>query len=296
MGYSKHERQPQARRVLTVLQVSDTHLSARIPRFNANWAVAARAVASEAECLVVHTGDAALDGPDHEEDLAFAARLLRAGLGAEGPRLRCTPGNHDVGDQAALAPRQPATDGRVAAHAAALGPTSWVEDAAGWRLIGLNSQVLGTGTAAEAAQDALLAEALLTLGARRLALFMHKPPFLETPEEPASGYWAVPPAERAALMPLLDHPNLRLVASGHLHLSRIVRRGRVVHAWSPATSFLVGPALMPDAHGGARRLGLLRHRLGEDSVETDEIPLPGAEPILFDPIAHEIYPPVAAVA
>lgn len=282
--------------MFTVLQVSDTHLSARIPRFNANWAVAARVVATEAECLVVHTGDAALDGPDHEEDLTFAARLLRSGLGAEGPRLRCTPGNHDVGDRAELVPRQPATDRRVAAHAAALGPTSWVEDVRGWRLLGLNSQVLGTATAAEAAQEALIAEALLTLGERRLAVFLHKPPFLDEPGEPAAGYWTVPPGERAALSPLLGHPNLRLVASGHLHLARIVRRGGVVHAWCPATSFLVGPDLMTDPHGGARRLGLLRHRFGEDAVETEEIALPGAEPILFDPIAHEIYPPVPAEA
>lgn len=282
--------------MFTVLQVSDTHLSARIPRFNANWAVAARVLAAEAECLVVHTGDAALDGPDHEEDLAFAARLLRSGLGAEGPRLRCTPGNHDIGDRAALAPRQPATDRRVAAHAAALGPASWVEDAPGWRLIGLNSQVLGTGAAAEAAQRRLIDEALLTLGARRIAVFMHKPPFLHDPGEPAAGYWTVPPEERAVLSPLLTHPNLRLVASGHLHLARIVRRGRVVHAWGPATSFLVGPALMADTHGGTRELGLLRHRFGEDGVESDVISLPGAEPILFDPIAHEIYPPMPAEA
>jgi alkaline phosphatase D len=291
-----HDRHGRARRVFTVLQVSDTHLSARIPRFNANWAVAARVLAAEAECLVVHTGDAALDGPDHGEDLDFAARLLRAGLGPEGPRLRCTPGNHDVGDRADIVPRQPATDRRVASHAAALGPASWVEDAPGWRLLGLNSQVLGTGTAAEAAQDALVSEALLTLGQRRLALFMHKPPFLDTPEEAAAGYWSVPPEERAGLAPLLDHPNLRLVASGHLHLCRIVRRGRVVHAWSPATSFIVGPALMPDPHGGLRRLGLLRHRFGEDGVETEEIRLPAAEPILLDPIAHEIYPPLPAEA
>lgn len=282
--------------MFTVLQVSDTHLSQRIPRFNANWAAAARVIAREEASLVVHTGDAALDGPDHEEDLAFAARAIRGGLGDAGPRLRCTPGNHDVGDQAALTPRQPATDGRVVRHAAALGAASWVEDAPGWRLIGVNSQVLGTGTAAEDAQDAMLAEALLTLGSRRIALFLHKPPFFECIDEPAGGYWTVPPAQRWVLAPLLDHPQLRLVASGHLHLARLRQAGAVTHAWCPATAFIVGPLLMPDAHGGARRLGLMRHRFGEDGVETDEVRLPGAETILFDPIAAEIYPPEPATA
>jgi alkaline phosphatase D len=288
------ERETPGSIVFTVLQVSDTHLSARVPLFNANWAAAARVVARESAALVVHTGDAALDGPDHEDDLAFAARTLAAGLGPEGPRLRCVPGNHDVGDRPDAAPHQPTTDRRVAAHAAVLGPTSWVEDMPGWRLIGLNSQVIGTGTAAEQAQAALLAEALLTAGTRRLAVFLHKPAFLDDPDEPAAGYWTVPPEERGALRPLLGHPNLRLVASGHLHVQRLSRRGAVLHAWAPATSFLVGPALMPDPRGGERRLGLLRHRFGVDHVECDVVPLPEAEPILLDPIAHEIYPPPRA--
>lgn len=277
--------------MFTVLQISDTHLSQRIPRFNANWAAAARVIAGQATELIVHTGDAALDGPDHVADLDFAAAALRSGIGAEGPRLRCVPGNHDVGDRPVIAPHQPTTDARIAAHAAALGPCSWVDDAPGWRLIGINTQVLGTGTAAEATQAAMLAEAALTLGDRMLALFMHKPPFLDHAGEGEAGYWTVPPEERGALAPLLDNPRLRLVASGHLHVHRLIRRGAVMHAWSPATSFMVGPALMPDTHGGERRLGMLRHRFRPDGVETELVAMPGAEPVMLDPIIDEIYPP-----
>lgn len=276
--------------MFTVLQISDTHLSQRVPRFNANWAAAARAIAGQPAELIVHTGDAALDGPDHDADLDFAAFALRAGIGAEGPRLRCVPGNHDVGDRAVIAPHQPTTDARVAAHAAALGACSWVDDAPGWRLVGINTQVLGTGTAAEAAQGEMLAEASLTLGDRLLALFMHKPPFLDHPDEPEGGYWTVPPGERGTLAPLLLHPRLRLVASGHLHVQRLARRGAVMHAWSPATSFMVGPTLMPDTHGGERRLGMLRHRFLGDRVETEVVAMPGAEQIVLDPIIDEIYP------
>jgi alkaline phosphatase D len=281
--------------VFTVLQISDTHLSQRVPRFNANWALAGRIVARQASELIVHTGDAALDGPDHAADLDFAAAALRSGIGAEGPRLRCVPGNHDVGDRTVIAPHQPTTDARVAAHAAALGACSWVDDAPGWRLVGINTQVLGTGTAAEATQAAMLAEASLTLGDRLLALFMHKPPFLDHAEEGEAGYWTVPPGERGPLAPLLSHPQLRLVASGHLHVQRLIRRGAVMHAWSPATSFMVGPALMPDTHGGERRLGMLRHRFRADRVETEVVPMPGAEPVVLDPIIDEIYPPPPSV-
>ncbi|WP_158639095.1 metallophosphoesterase family protein [Elioraea rosea] len=276
--------------MFTVLQISDTHLSQRLPRFNANWAAAARVVAQQASELIVHTGDAALDGPDHAADLRFAAAALRAGIGPEGPRLRCVPGNHDVGDRAFITPHQPTTDETIAAHAAALGPASWVEDPPGWRLIGINTQVLGTATAAEEAQAQMLAEAALTLGDRRLALFLHKPPFLHHAEEGDAGYWTVPPEERGVLAPLLESPHLRLIASGHLHVQRLVRKGPVMHAWCPATSFVVGPALMPDTHGGERCLGILRHRFCADTVETEALPVPFAEPIVLDPIVDEIYP------
>lgn len=276
--------------MFTVLQISDTHLSQRVPRFNANWAAAARALGGCAAELIVHTGDAALDGPDHAADLGFAATALRMGIGAAGPRLRCVPGNHDVGDRPEFAPHQPVTDARVAAHTRAFGAASWVEDVPGWRLIGINTQVLGSSTAAEAAQQAMLAEAALTLGDRRLALFMHKPPFLHQADESTLEYWTVPPADRARLTPLLEHPNLRLIASGHLHLQRLAFRGRVMHAWSPATSFVVGPRLMPDTHGGERRLGVLRHRFSQDAVATEAIDLPGAELIVLDPLIDELYP------
>lgn len=282
--------------MFTVLQISDTHLSARKPLFNANWDCAARTLSREAAALVVHTGDAALDGPDNEDDLAFAAARIGRRLGPETPRLRCVPGNHDVGEGPDPALLQPTTDALVAAHAAALGPACWVEDMLGWRLIGINTQVLGTGLSAEAAQARMLAETLLTLGERRLALFLHKPPFLDEPDEDTKSNWAVPPRDRVALAPLVGHPQLRLVASGHLHVQRLRRRGAVLHAWSPATSFIVGEAILPDTRGAERRLGLLRHRFRPDEVETDIVPLPEAEPILFDPIAAEVYPRSAAGA
>lgn len=268
--------------MFTILQLSDTHLSARMTQFNANWCSAARAIARESAALVIHTGDLALDGPDYPEDLHFSASALRAGLGPEGPRLRTVPGNHDVGEGRPGAARQPVTDRAVAAYAAAFGPAFWIEDMPGWRLVGLDTQALGAGTAAERAQQALIAEAALTLGTRRLALFLHKPPFLDDPDEESAGIWAVPAAERGALSPLLRHPNLRLVASGHLLVQRLQRRGPVLHAWGPATSFVVGHGLMADTRGAERRLGLLRHRFQPDHVETDIVPLPDAETIVLE--------------
>lgn len=274
----------------SVVQVSDSHLSPRLARFNANWEAAAALVRRLAPDLVVHTGDATLDGAGSEADLAFAAAAF-AGLAAP---LRLVPGNHDVGDAGSAA--QPPTAARLARHERHLGPAVWTEDRPGWRLLGLNSQAFGADAAQEAAQAQAIVQALADLGDRRLALFLHKPVFLDDLEEGPVGYWALPPERRGLLRPLLDHPNLRLVASGHLHLWRIARRGPASLVWAPATSFTLGPQLMADPRGAHRALGVLRHVFHADRVETEVIAIPGAEPFVLDDMIDEVYPRAAAAA
>ena len=53
-----------------------------------------------------------------------------------------------------------------------------------------------------------------TIGDRRLALFLHKPVFVSTQDDPTLDVWSVPPSSRPGLAPMLGHPALRLVASG----------------------------------------------------------------------------------
>lgn len=273
--------------MFSVVQVSDSHVSPRVTRFNANWEAAAAAVNALSPDLVVHTGDATLDGADHEEDAAFAAR----GLAAIAAPVRVVPGNHDVGDPAA--PRQPADADRLARFERHLGPAVWTEDRPGWRLLGLNSQAMGASGGLEGAVAAAVDEAVGSLDGRRLAVFLHKPALFDSLEEAEAGYWAVPPAARRPLRRLLSHPSLRLVASGHLHVARIAAHGPATLAWCPSCGFLVGERLLPDARGGVRRLGLLRHVFREDVVETELLPIAGAEPVEIDGFVDEIYPPAA---
>ena len=77
--------------------------------------------------MIVHAGDASLDGADGDADLAFAAA---AHARLPGPVLR-VPGNHDVGDHPERAPRQPVDDARLARFRDYLGRDRWVEDRAG---------------------------------------------------------------------------------------------------------------------------------------------------------------------
>ncbi len=273
----------------TILQVSDAHLSPRNELFRGNVArIRAMAEANPPD-LVVASGDLSLDGADHDEDLALAADI-HAGFGAP---LMTLPGNHDVGSHVHTMPRQPIDTARLGRFQRHLGAGRGMTDLHGWRVIGLNSEVMGTGHTEEAEQAAFIAEAAAGAGNRRIALFLHKPIFVTDLEDPTFDYWSVPPHARAALTPLLEHPGLRLVASGHLHLHHEFTRGRVAYAWAPALSFVVNPA---DQLGlpGARICGALLHHLHDDHVEIQLLSPPDMETTQLDDIRAETYPRAAA--
>ncbi len=271
--------------MLTILQLSDAHLSPRNDLFRANLlAQHAHAVANPPD-LVVATGDLSLDGADHDEDLALATELHRA---FPAPLL-AVPGNHDVGSHPHTMPRQPFNTARLERFQTHLGAGRGLIDLPGWRIVALNSEVMGTGHAEETAQAAFILEAAAGAADRRIALFLHKPVFVTERDDPTFDYWSVPPHARAALDPLLDHPGLRLVASGHLHLHHHVMRSRVAYAWAPALSFVVNPAEQLGLPG-ARVCGALRHRLHADHVETELLTPAGTGIDHLDLVRPQTYP------
>jgi alkaline phosphatase D len=269
----------------TILQVSDAHLSPRSALFRDNLA-RIRVLAEElAPDLVVATGDLSLDGADQEDDLAFAAELHAA---FPAPLL-ALPGNHDIGSHARTMPHQPVDAARLDRFRAHLGAGRGMIDLPGWRIIGLNSEVMGTGVTEEQHQADALPAMLRDIGDRRIALFLHKPVFVTAPDDPAFDYWSVPPEARASLSPILDHPGLRLVGSGHLHLHHRFVRGRAAFAWAPALSFIVHPDEQPGLPG-ERLCGALVHRLHEDHVETELLAPEGLDVPMLDDIRHLTYP------
>ncbi len=254
--------------------------------FRDNFTRVAAAVNAAGPDLIVVTGDASLDGAEREADLAFAAGRYAALLPAP---THAVPGNHDVGDHPVRAPRQPVDDGRLDCFRRHFGACPWLLDRTGWRLLGLDSQVMGAHRAAAGAQAALIAQALDTLEDRRLAVFLHKPIFTADPSETVFDYWSVPPFARAPLLPLLAHPSLRLVASGHLHLHHGFSRGAVRYVWAPSVAFVVAPeeqAGLP----GERLCGALLHRFGEDAVETELVAPAGMERPYIHEVRDEAYP------
>jgi 3',5'-cyclic AMP phosphodiesterase CpdA len=268
---------------MRIIQISDTHLSAGKPHFADNWAPLAAWIAAERCDLVIHTGDVTVDGADIEEDLRHAAELMRR----LGIRFRAVPGNHDVGD--AGHPRQPVSDERLARWRAHFGPDRWVEDVEGFRLIGIDAMLLGSGHPEEAAQATWLETAMADVGGRALAWFLHKPLFLDSAAEGDTGYWSVKPEPRARLVELVRRYSVGLVASGHLHKTHQLVCDGTRYVWAPASSFLVGPQIQPPMPG-EKRLGAVRYRLDGAELKIELTDVPGLAQHWIDDVIDEVYP------
>ena len=272
--------------MFTLVQVSDTHATDRHGHFSANLHAMARAVRDRAPDLLVNTGDLSMDGASHETDLA-TARAWHEGLGLP---YRAAPGNHDVGDTAALRPDQPVTDERLRRWRGVFGPDRWTIDREAWRLIGLNVMLLGTGHPEEEAQFLWLEESLAFAGP--IAVFLHKPLFIDRADEPLRGYWNVAPGARRRVLDLLSPRRVRLVASGHLHVERRFETVGTAYVFCPAASFVVHG--LQEELGGIRRIGFVEHTFEEDGVTSRFMRPDGVEDLPIDPVVHELYPPAAA--
>jgi 3',5'-cyclic AMP phosphodiesterase CpdA len=229
-----------------IVVLSDIHLSPTHGFFWENWCVAREiADAAQGEAVIVN-GDLAINGPESDDEIAFAATALT--------KLRtpvmALPGNHDVGDEPpGQDPDQIVDADRLARWDSSFATDRWALDAGGWRLLGVNAQLFGSGLARERQQDQWLDEQLSTAG-RPTALFLHKPLFLEHPAEDEVTPSCVVPSARTRLLEKLDRSDVRLVVSGHLHEHRERTVGDRRHLWVPAVAF-GAPAL----RGGDGRCG-----------------------------------------
>jgi alkaline phosphatase D len=110
-------------------------------------------------------------------------------------------------------------------------------------------------------------------GERRIALFLHRPLFLEDSGEDDTGYWSIKPQPRRALMTLVRRHRIALVASRHLHQARDFAFEGTRYIWSPASSFLVG-ATQPEMPG-EKRLGAVVYELDSATLTARIAEVPG---------------------
>lgn len=216
---------------MRIVQMTDSHLLAA----GALWkdALDTRAALEEAVAavnrlapdLVVHTGDVVEngDGPNGAAEYAAAAPVLAR---VEAP-LRILPGNHD--GRAAMQAAFPAQDWDEAAF------LSFADEAAGLRLIGLDSTVPGQvgGGLCQRRLD-WLARAL---DDRPTLIFMHHPPCaMDLPFMDGFAFEG-----EAALAELIAGRDVLRIACGHVHADAARHWGGTVVGALDALSAQISP-------------------------------------------------------
>jgi 3',5'-cyclic AMP phosphodiesterase CpdA len=275
---------------MRIVLITDTHV-APMPAaaaFNANLSAAGAYAARIGADLTVHLGDITVDGAHDAGQLDFAR-----GLCADWPTpIRFLPGNHDIGDNPpgpGAPTKHPLNLERLAQYRNGFGPDFWAMNAAGWRVVGLNAQLFGTDTAAEAEQWEWLAAELALGNDRPIALLLHKPLFQTDHDDVAPHIRYVPLAPRRRLLDLLDRADVRIVLSGHTHqyLDRVIAGRR--HVWVPSTGFYIPDGVQDRV--GEKIVGLGVLELGPDLCRFELVCAEGVQRhCLLD---HLIYPEVA---
>jgi 3',5'-cyclic AMP phosphodiesterase CpdA len=256
-------------------QISDTHLARRLPTLTDNFHRVSEYIDARRPDLVLNSGDIAFDGPSGPDDLVFAKSLHDA---LPVP-CRYLPGNHDIGDNPTAlgpAPSPPVTEANRQAYLGVFGEDRWCFEAAGWCLVGLDTLVMNSGLAIEAEQFDWLASQLATAKGRPVALFLHKPLYLNLPDDPElpeTSIRYVPQPARSRLLQLLRSVDLRLVASGHVHQRRDFTFARTRHIWAPSAGFVISDQRQEVI--GIKQVGLVDYRFAPDSFEVRHVKAPG---------------------
>jgi 3',5'-cyclic AMP phosphodiesterase CpdA len=265
-------------------QISDTHLSRGRPfaKLTENFHRVSEHIDATRPDLVINSGDVSWDGPTSRADMEFAKDLH----GALPVNCRYLPGNHDIGDNPTLvgvAPSHPANEKDRAAFVDVFAEDCWQFEAAGWCFIGLNSLIMNTGIASEFEQMDWLTSQLADVNGKPIALFLHKPLFLNTPgdrEEAGTAIRYVPQPVRAQLVEMLGAHDVRLIASGHVHQRRDFTFGRTRHVWAPSAGFVI-PDRMQEVIG-IKQTGLVEYRFRPDSFEVRYVRAPGQADVGLD--------------
>jgi 3',5'-cyclic-AMP phosphodiesterase len=255
-----------------IAQISDTHLSEARPFFVDNFKQVSAALRASRPDLVLNSGDVSLDGASQEADLT-ASRRLHDALGLP---LRFLPGNHDLGDaqETATGGEAPIDSGRRERYVRHFGPDWWSFDVPGWRVLGINAQLLGSDLPAAAQQHKEVRDSIAGLGSRKLALFLHKPLFDQTAAETKISNRFLTLAQRGLLSAMLG-PAPALIASGHIHQYRATMADGSHHVWAPSTAFVLPERIQPLY--GVKKVGYVEHALESDGAHASRlIEVPGA--------------------
>lgn len=269
-------------------QISDTHLGRRFPGLIANFEAIGDHIDAGRPDLVVNTGDVSFDGPTSRDDVEFAKGLHDA-LPVS---CRYLPGNHDIGDNPTAigpAPKPPVNEAHRGQFCEIIGEDHWSFEACGWRFIGLNSLVMNSGLPFEAQQFDWLASEISRTNGGPVALFLHKPLFLnqpDDPETPETSIRYVPQPARARLIEMFGKVDLRLVASGHVHQRRDFTWRHTRHVWAPSAGFVINDKRQDRI--AVKEVGLVEYRFQPDSLEVRHVRAAGQRDVDIEELLAQI--------
>ncbi len=264
--------------------VSDTHymldpgsapLEFESRRHQSGRALAAlRTAAALPTDFAIHLGDLVQEYPD----TAHFARALDEALEqlrTSGFAAKHIAGNHDVGDKPDPAmPTHPVDAAALKLYHDRFGPSYYAFDCGPLRAIALNSQIFNTAFASE--QRAFFERELAAHAERRLAVFLHLPPYLWDPTEAHQGHYDnIGEPDRSWLLQLLVRYDVEILFCGHVHFSfrDQLRHTRLVVC--PSTSFtrpgfghLFASASAPEqGRDDSPKLGFYFCRLIDDRID-----------------------------
>ena len=215
---------------MKIIQITDTHFSPTKPHFNGNWEPLAAGSSDSGADLVIHTGDLSVDGADKDEDIAFSHGSDAADLRADAARPRQSRCRPSPGFAASRSMPSASSAG-----VACVGPDYWVEDRGNWRLIGLDSLLMGFDDARGRSAVRMAADRRWKAAAAAASRSSPTSRCSSTsPDEGDTGYWSVRPSQRQRLYDLIAAHDVALFASGHLHWAWKGRFDNTSLVWAPS--------------------------------------------------------------
>ena len=187
--------------------------------------------------FVVHLGDMVHPLPhmDAYQDAVNEAHQIFKPLANS---IHFVPGNHDIGDKPSPAmPAKPLSSTSEQNYESAFGASRYSFEHQGVVFIVLNSSLVNSGTDAERQQRLWLEEQLSKAGNKRIFLFSHYPPFINSADE-VNHYDNYAEPGRSWLLDLAVKYQVEVIFSGHVHQFFYNNYRGVKLVCLPPTSFI----------------------------------------------------------
>ncbi len=218
-----------ARMTVRIAQISDLHASPEKPVFNANMHRLMEAVRETRPDILLNTGDLGLFGERDNGDIALALAAQKT-LASRAIWCRAITMSVSIPDIPGRVWVDEASLGRYRRQA---GADFWTLDLPGWRLIALDSLIVGTGLSGDGEQMEMLRKASHDRQGRSVALIMHKPLMDLSYDDPLVSNRFTTLRCRRLILDAIGEKPADLVICGHVHQYRDIEVGGSRHIWGP---------------------------------------------------------------